>query len=51
MRNFRIFIGIVMIVLAVSLCISEVASAQGNSGNNVNGNGSGGLLELQAQYR
>ncbi len=41
MRSFRILMGIMMFVLAVSLCVGSNASAQGQ--------GQGGLLALQAE--
>ena len=49
MRSLKIFVGSVMFVFVVSLCISAVASAQGNSGNGGGGGGSlaGGSPALQ----
>ena len=42
MRSLKIFVGSVMFVFVVSLCINTVASAQGNSGGG-GGNGGGNL--------
>ncbi len=43
MKSFRILIGIMMFVFAVSLCVSSNASAQGQGGSGIN--------ELEAQVQ